>query len=162
MTDRMTAAEFQAYVKTQAATRQMKSRSKKENKRVVKDGKLWKIFSEFIRLKYSDDQGICFCYTCGRPGFWKTMDCGHGISRQHMATKYEEINNRPQCGPCNGFEGGRREVFKEKMDNEHGKGTWDLMELKAKQVCHLSEFEIKEMEKYYSEEVKRLKKEKGI
>lgn len=90
------------------------------------------------------------------------MQCGHGHGRQHLATKYEEANNRPQCGPCNGFEGGKREIFKEKMDKEHGAGTWERLELKSRQVFHLDDFEIEELRKYYSEEVKKLKKEKDL
>jgi len=160
--DKMSAAEFREYLKTNEATRQRKARQGKPEKNVSDDSKLWAIFSKFIRLKFSDEKGFCTCYTCGRIGFWSAMDCGHGISRQHLATKFDERNNRPQCGPCNGFEGGRREVFKEKMDQEHGAGTWDRMELKARGVYHRSDFDFEVMIKYYSEEVKKLKKEKGL
>src|SRR5436190_1999057 len=108
----------------------------------MNDAKLWKVFSEYIRLKFSDDNGYCSCYTCGVIRHWKKIDCGHGIGRQHMSTKYDERNNRPQCKHCNGFHGGRREVFKEKMDREHGPGTWDLVELKSRQRSKIGEFEI--------------------
>ena len=126
------------------------------------DKKLWKIFSEYIRLKYSSENGYCTCYTCGAIRFWRGCDAGHGIGRQFMATKFEEINVRPQCKPCNGFHGGKREVFKEKMDLEHGTGTWEKLELRARQRFSYSDFEIQELIKFYSEEVKRLKKEKGL
>lgn len=164
MKNKMTVEEFRAYWKTQQAKqaqkrrKEPKSKPKKENS----DAKLCKVFSEYIRLKYSDGNGICFCYTCGRPGFWKTFDCGHGIPRQHLATKFEEINNRPQCTTCNWAEGGKREKFKERMDQEHGSGTWEKLELRARSRVSLSSFEIEEMVKIYSAEVKRLKKEKGL
>lgn len=158
----MSAAEFREYLKTNEATRQRKARQLKSKKTEVDDSKLWAIFSKFIRLKYSDDQGFCTCYTCGRIGFWSAMDCGHGVPRQYLATKFDERNNRPQCGPCNGFEGGRREVFKEKMDKEHGPGTWDLMELKSKKKFTYSQFGIETLIRFYTDEVATLKSGKGL
>lgn len=165
--DKMSVAEYREYLKTKEAKRQSKNRISEKIKKINKkpdpdDSKLWKVFSEYIRLKYSDDAGICFCYTCGRPGFWREMDCGHGIGRQHKATKYEEINNRPQCGNCNGFEGGKREVFKERMNKEHGAGTWEMLELKAKGVVKFTDFEIEVMIKFYKTEVYLLKEFKSL
>lgn len=90
------------------------------------------------------------------------MDCGHGIGRQHLATKYSEINNRPQCGVCNGFEGGKREVFKERMNKEHGAGTWERLELGSRRAVSWAEFDIETMIGFYKGEVKKLKKEKGL
>lgn len=161
--DKMSAAEFREYLKTNEATSQRKARTEKSKpKKKLNDAKLWKIFSQFIRLKYSDEKGFCFCYTCGRPGFWRQMDCGHGIPAHHLATKYDEQNNRPQCGSCNGPEGGRREAYKEKMDNEHGAGTWNLMELRSKEKASWTEFEMNAMIRFYTTAVAILKAEKGL
>lgn len=124
--------------------------------------KLWKVFSEYIRLKFSNENGYCQCYTCGAIRFWRSFDAGHGIGRQHKATKFDEKNVRPQCKPCNGFEGGRREEFKRKMDLEHGAGTWDLMELKSKQRTKIGDFEFDVLMKHYGRLVRALKKEKGL
>lgn len=126
------------------------------------EDKLWKVFSEYIRLKFSDENGYCKCYTCGTIRYWKNLDCGHGIGRQHKATKFNEKNNRPQCKPCNGFEGGKREEFKKQMDLEHGSGTWDLMELKARQPSKLGAFEFDVLTKHYGRLVFNLKREKNL
>jgi hypothetical protein len=128
----------------------------------MNDKKLWKVFSEYIRLRDSDENGYCSCFTCGRWAYWKHGDCGHGLSRQHMATKYNEKNNHFQCKPCNGFHGGKREVYKEKMNERYGPQTWELMELLSKKDSTWTQFEVDQLEKYYAKKVKILKASKTI
>ena len=121
----------------------------------MNDKKLWKVFSEYIRRRDADDQGIGKCFTCPRIIHWKKGDCGHGIGRQHKATKFSEKNNNLQCKHCNGFEGGRREVYKEEMNKKYGEHTWDLLEASAKQRFKGSQFEIDQLEIYYKNELKK-------
>lgn len=128
----------------------------------MNDAKLWKIFSEFIRLRDADKNGLCQCITCGLIRPWKQMDCGHGIGRQHKATKYSEINNHAQCKRCNGFEGGKREIYKLEVDKRYGFGTWDKIELASRQICKRGKIEIEVMTEYYKKEVKKLKLEKNL
>jgi hypothetical protein len=71
------------------------------------------------------------------------------------------MNNHAQCKRCNGFEGGMREVYKVKMDEKYGKGTWDKMEIASKKAYKFSRFEVIELEKYYRQKVNELKNEKG-
>jgi hypothetical protein len=90
------------------------------------------------------------------------MDCGHGIGRQHKSTKYDERNNHAQCKKCNGFEGGRREVYKVEVDKRYGHGTWDTLEVLSRRICKRGAFEIEALTEHYQAEVARLKKEKGL
>lgn len=90
------------------------------------------------------------------------MDCGHGIPRQHKATKYNEQNNHAQCKPCNGFEGGKREIYKEKVDKMYGNNTWDRLIMASRLQDKKSQFEIDEIEKYYKLRVKELCNDKNI
>lgn len=120
----------------------------------MNDKKLWKVFSEFIRRRDADENGYCKCFTCGVIRFWKQMDCGHGLGRQHLGTKYNEKNNHAQCKRCNGFEGGMREVYKENMNLKYGPGTWELMELASKKPSKISQFEIDNAERYYKDKLK--------
>jgi hypothetical protein len=109
----------------------------------LNDKKLWKNFSLYIRARDADENGHCTCFTCHRMTVWnKNTDCGHGIGRQHMSTKYNEKNNNSQCKKCNGFEGGMREKYKANMDKKYGAGTWDLMEVASKKPSRLSQFEL--------------------
>ena len=122
------------------------------------DKKLWSVFSEFIRLRDADENGNISCITCGLVRHWKKADCGHGIPRQHWGTKYSEKNNHAQCKRCNGFEGGKREVYKEKVDKMYGKGTWDLLDVLSRKVSKKpSQTEIDILTEYYKKEVDKLK-----
>lgn len=122
----------------------------------MSEDKLWKAFSIYIRTRDADENGMCKCFTCGFVNHWKKMDCGHGIPRQYKSTKYDEKNNQVQCKRCNGFEGGKREVFKVEMDKKYGPGTWDLMVLKSKEVCRRGKFEIEALTKFYREKIRSI------
>ena len=117
----------------------------------MNDKKLWKQFSEYIRRRDADENGNCSCITCGLVRHWKQMDCGHGIGRQHWGCRYSEKNNHAQCKRCNGFEGGKREVYKEVINKRYGPDTWDLLELASRKAKKYSQFEIDTLEKYYKE-----------
>ena len=126
------------------------------------EAKVWKVFSQFIRMRDADENGNCKCFTCGLIRHWTKGDCGHGVPRQHKATKYNEQNNHFQCKRCNGFEGGMREAYKENMDRKYGSGTWDKMMLASRQVCKRTKNDFEILYLYYSEQVKRLKESKRL
>lgn len=124
--------------------------------------KLWDIFSVYIRLRDSDRQGVGKCFTCGKVLHWAKGDCGHGIPRQHKATKFNEMNNHLQCKPCNGFQGGKREVYKERMNKIYGSQTWEKMEIASRQTVKWSAFILQNNIDYYSQKVRELKLAKGM
>lgn len=126
------------------------------------EDKLWEIFSIYIRLRDSDSQGVGKCFTCDKPIHWTKGDCGHGIPRQHKATKFNERNNHLQCKKCNGFEGGRREVYKERMNRRYGPQTWEKMEIASRQTFKASAFILQNNIEYYTQKVAELKDEKGM
>ena len=128
----------------------------------MNDAKLWNVFSEYIRLRDADEFGNCKCFTCGLIRHWRQVDCGHGIGRQHKSTKFDEKNNHAQCKRCNGFEGGRMDVYKQRVDERYGPGTWDALEVKSRMTCKRGKFEIDTMTEYYRQEVKKLKQLKGL
>ena len=122
------------------------------------DKKLWKVFSEYIRRRDADENGYVKCFTCGLIQHWKKMDCGHGIGRQHWATRYNEQNNAPQCKKCNGFEGGRTDVYAKEVDKRYGPGTWDKLNILSRvRYKKPSQFEIDVMEAEYKKLVKLFK-----
>ena len=125
------------------------------------DKKLWKIFSTYIRLRDSDENGIAKCITCSFRGEWKRFDCGHGVGRQYKATKYDERNNHAQCARCNAWNGGEQVLYKEAVEKKYGEGTWNEIVLKSRQVCKRSQLDIDLMEDFYKKEVEKLKKIKG-
>lgn len=120
------------------------------------DKKLWKVFSLYIRRRDANEDGICKCFTCNYHAHYSKMDCGHGIPRQHWGTRYSEKNNHAQCKRCNGFEGGKREVYKNEVNKRYGEHTWDLLELASRKANKFSQFEIDALEKYYKAELVKL------
>jgi hypothetical protein len=127
----------------------------------MNDSKLWKVFSEFIRLRDSDENGFGKCFTCNRIIHYKKGDCGHGIGRQHKSVKYNEKNNHLQCKPCNGFHGGKREVYKEMVNKLYGANTWELLEMASRKSFKWSQFEIDALTKHYQEQVNILQRKKA-
>jgi 5-methylcytosine-specific restriction endonuclease McrA len=139
--------------------RQKKVKKNDRQKLVLK---LDTIFSEFIRLRDSDHQGICKCITCGEYKHWREMDCGHFLSREHMGTRWEEENCHAQCQSCNRFKSGKQFEHGLAVDKKHSPGTASKLLIKAKGVCNWEDNEIETMYKYYKNEVKELKSDKGM
>lgn len=123
----------------------------------VSEAMLWNVFSQFIRMRDANANGMATCFTCGRQRHWKQMDCGHGIGRQHQATKYNECNNHAQCKKCNGFEGGQQEIYARRVDSLYGAGTWNRLLVASRATCKRTASDRVIMYNYYSEEVKKLK-----
>jgi len=64
--------------------------------------KAWKLFSQYIRRKYSNEDGTCTCFTCDKifPSY-KDLQAGHAIpGRKNYVLFLEEVC-RPQCPRCN-------------------------------------------------------------
>lgn len=121
--------------------------------------KLDRIFSEFIRLRYAKN-GIVRCFTCGKYDDWRNTDCGHYIKRQNMATRYEEMNCKPQCKRCNWLLQGADVVFRQRLVSEYGEYKITLLE--ARKSRKIDNYILKEFIKKYTEEVKILKIKNGV
>lgn len=139
-----------------------KPKSKKSDRQKL-IAKLDTIFSEFIRLRDSDSQGICKCITCGSFHHWRECDAGHFITRDNMATRWEEENVNAQCQKCNRFQSGKQYEHGLAIDKKFKKpGTASMLLVKSRSVCNWEDFEIEAMYKYYKNAVKGLKAERGM
>lgn len=136
----------------------MKTKKKKTSTATLKK-KLWDIFSEYIRrrdaLKFSGGD-IVKCITCSHMGHWKTFDCGHGISRRHLATMFDERNNHAQCKGCNGFGSGKQFEYMLEVDRIYGEGTSLKLLNKSKGQMKLMKFEYEELIEKYNAKLKEL------
>lgn len=124
--------------------------------------KLDDVFSEFIRLRDSRDDGTFVCISCGRLLPYDQADCGHYINRKHMSTRFSEKNCNAQCRSCNCFDEGNIQGYRRGLIAKYGEPVVLMLEASKNQINKLSEFEYKAMIDHYRKEVKRLKKEKGI
>src|SRR5512139_4132048 len=106
-------------------------------------------FSKFIRLRDTDENGLCTCVTCGHIAEPKLMDCGHWQKRQHMSTRFSEINCSSQCGRCNRFEQGNDVKFRAELVKKYGEDRIQLLEALHKTTHKISKFELEQIAKYY-------------
>lgn len=127
----------------------------------MKDTKLWKAFSIFIRTRdavnFSGGETVKCC-TCSHTGHWKDFDCGHFISRRHLATKFHERNNHAQCKGCNGFGSGKQFEYSLFIEKTYGKGQSELLLAMSRNTVKYGQFEIDIMEKEYKRKAKELQK----
>ncbi len=128
----------------------------------MRDDKLWRVFSVYIRLRDANDEGYCICCTTGRLFFWKDCDAGHFISRRHMATKYNEKNVHAQSRGSNRFHAGEQYAHSQFIEKKYGKGTADTILVLSRNQKSYGTEEINALTKYYKLQIEKLKKEKCL
>lgn len=122
------------------------------------------IFSMYIRLRDSDNDGFCSCVTCGERHYWRgsKMQNGHFMSRTHMSTRFHEQNCSAQCVSCNVYKSGLQYKHGKELDKKWGEGTAEAMEQLSNETVKLSREWYEEQIAHYREQVKLLKEQKGI
>jgi hypothetical protein len=122
-----------------------------------------KWFSLYIRLREATDEGLVQCFTCGNVNNYKVgMQNGHFMSRQFMATRYDEQNCQVQCVGCNMFKFGEQFKFSLALDYKYGKGTAEELLHKSRQINKMSSKDFEEKISYYKLIVEKLLKDKGL
>lgn len=87
--------------------------------------KAWRLFSQYIRRKYSNKEGFAKCFTCGTVKPWKELQCGHGIGGRGNYVLFLEEVCRPQCYGCNVGRKGAYEVFIPKLIDWYGSDKYN-------------------------------------
>lgn len=118
--------------------------------------KLDKVFSDYIRLKYSDWKGWSECFTCGKKSYWKYLENGHFIKRKYDMTRFNVNNCRPQCYHCNEVLDGNILVFRERLIEDIGLEKVEELERIKFQTAKFSRSDISGMIEYYKNEVTKL------
>jgi len=120
---------------------------------------LWVWFSKYIRLRDSDENGICACITCGRKHIWNDglLDAGHFIPKNTGNSIYfDEDNVNGQCRHCNKWLSGNLSKYRPAIDQKWGEGTADRLELKSREKKSFTEQELVGMINKYKIKVKQL------
>jgi Bacteriophage Lambda NinG protein len=128
------ASELKANPKAQAALFSKGKDSQREARKKAK-AKADKWFSEWIRLRDSDEHGIATCITSGKRAFWRTMDCGHYLSRAKEGVRYDERNCHAQSKMANRFQGGHFMEHGFRIEEKYGRGTCHELAMKAMRPC---------------------------
>ena len=121
-----------------------------------------KWFSLYIRLRDTDDNGLCQCFTCGKVDHYKKLQCGHFQSRRKHSTRWSIKNCQVQCVKCNMFNQGEQYKFAIGLDSKYGEGTADELIFLSNQTTKFTRVEYEDYVFYYKSIVENLKKEKGI
>lgn len=114
-----------------AQYRTKKKTGRSKSSRSLED-KLWRVFSEYIRLRDTNDLGYGPCCSCGRMLHWKDGDAGHFVGRRHKSLKFNERNVHLQCRSCNRFNAGEQYVYGKFLDRKYGPGTAEMLVALAK------------------------------
>lgn len=97
--------------------------------------KLKRDLDHYFSLKVRE--GANRCYTCGQLGTSKTLQCGHFIPRQYLATRWDVDNCRPQCAGCNIWGKGKVLDFEEHLIREIGAAKVQALKDKRKELWKL-------------------------
>ena len=124
--------------------------------------RLDKVFSSYIRLRDSDDNGIVRCFCCGKVDHYKTMDCSHFVNRKHLSLRFNEINCQTTCRACNRFDEGNLPAFAINLQNKFGNDIIQKLLISKNNYTKLSQFDIDTLEKYYKMKIKELLLNKGL
>ena len=143
--------------KTDSKLRQ--GRSATYSTSTVKD-KLDKVFSQFIRLRDSDENGFGQCCTCSKRIHWKEAHCGHFISRRHLGTRWDERNTALQCAYCNLYCQGQQYFFSVSIKERWGRDTVDELISLSKVTVKLTKSDYEQMIDLYKKKVKQLENKK--
>lgn len=120
--------------------------------------KLDAIFSEYIRRKHADKNGIVKCYTCNKKAYWKGegMQNGHFISRSSRILRWREDNCRPQCYACNCMRYGQAYIFGANLNKEFGFNKAEELLIESKKIIKQSDQDLLDLIDEYKEKVSLL------
>lgn len=118
------------------------------------------VFSQFIRLRDADKGGRIRCISCGQKFEPDYIDCGHYIPREHMGTRFSEMNCHAQCHFCNRHKRGNLEAYREALVALYGEDAVEALEQRKHQAFKLGVSELQEKLEFYRDEVKLLRLQK--
>lgn len=160
-------AEINAKKKEKEKVKKQKARTKKQNSVTVLKTKLWKIVSEYIRLRDSDDDNFCLCVTCPpwteRRHYKDSIQAGHYIaSWQSSFHRYNEKNIHSQCYGCNVGKWGNVLEYQKFMEKKYWKEYTDWLFESRNEMTLLGAMELKELIEQYQVKLSDVKSRKAI
>lgn len=102
------------------------------------------VVSRYVRILYSDENGLCKCFTCDALRHFTFIQNGHFIPRSNMATRWLLKNLRPQCQTCNEVKHGNLEVFSQRLEEDE-KGLVEYLKELSRETYKFGVEELKQM-----------------
>lgn len=119
-------------------------------------------FSQFIRLRDTNENGIGNCCSCGKIVKYNNSDCGHYVNRKHNSLRYSEINCNIQCISCNRYSEGNMSGYTLFLIRKYGSDIIEKLDFAKKQYFKLGSFELNNIGNYYKQKVNDLIKTKNF
>lgn len=122
---------------------------KKNIKRKTLIKKLDAAFSQYIRWRDADADGLVKCITCDTKKHVSKMHCGHLFSRRYYSIRWHPKNSAGQCPSCNLYDQGRQWVMAKEIDKKHGEGTAEGMHQRTQDSRKYTNEELIQLIIYY-------------
>tara|TARA_R110000782_G_C14588760_1_gene389516 strand:- start:134 stop:532 length:399 start_codon:yes stop_codon:yes gene_type:complete len=129
---------------------------KKKPKRSTLVKKADAIFSHFIRQRNADHNGMTECFTCGKKDHWKSLQCGHFMSRKHYSTRWNEDNCQVQCAGCNVFRYGEQYTFGKNLDIFIKEGLAEELNILSHKIVKYDNNDLLELVDLYTKKLAEL------
>lgn len=140
---------------TKRATKRPTKRPKAQSRsQVVKT--LDNVFSQYIRLKAMNRDGLVQCVTCPTQLEPKYMQNGHYYSRAKYATRWLEENCHPQCARCNIFLKGNYTEYALFMVRKYGIEKVEQMRELSLTSQKITTAELRDKIAYYRSLIKKM------
>lgn len=157
-------------VKVMAGIKKEKAAKKKALKKETPKDKIynsraWYYCSKYVLLYYADSDGIVKCSTSGRSYQLptKNIQCGHYLkATEHAGTAFNFKNLAPQSLADNVYNGGKPEIMKDWLINEHGEDVIEYLNNEKNKAYKLDAMELELIKQYYKSKFEALVKEKGF
>jgi hypothetical protein len=133
---------------------------KKQPKISTLKKKVWKAFSEYIRLRDClattglPDYGECI--TCSKVIPRTLLQAGHFIPGRHNANLFSEKGTHAQCYNCNINLRGNTLEYRRKIIEKYGEGYDEILEEESHQIRKFTSSELEELLAYYREKNREL------
>ena len=118
--------------------------------------KLDTLFSQYIRLRDTDENGYGKCISCGKIIHWKDGDAGHYVNRKHMSLRYDEKNVNLQCRACNRYDEGNMIGYNHGLVEKYGDGAINYLNIKRHNICKMGKVEYEALIKHYHKKIREL------
>lgn len=121
-----------------------------------------RVYSKYIRLRDSDDNGWGVCCTCGVKIHWKEAHCGHFFSRKYRATRWYDLNTFLQCPECNMVHVGREKEYRSFLIDRYGEEFISWLKTLSRSTAKLPKQWYEEQIEYRTKLVELLEKIKRM
>jgi hypothetical protein len=142
--------------------RKKKTRKKRAKNGAITKAKVWSVFSRYIRLRDADLSGHVICPTCGNVIHWSEAHAGHALPGRKFDVLFDENIVYAQCSIDNIWKNGCYPEYAIFLIKKFGLEWYDARVQRAGRVHKLGKADLQEIFDHYTEEVERLKLEKGL